>query len=151
NFNISGTGPFTITPPTPLPPVTDPVTIDGYTQSGSSSNTLTFGDDAVLKIVVVDRLVIDTSNSVVRGFSVRQIELGTAPGPNGDNVVEGCFVGLDASGSNTLGSAGSGVFVQTPRNRIGGTASGSRNVISGQGTTGMEIFEAFATNNIIQG
>jgi T5SS/PEP-CTERM-associated repeat protein len=151
NFNITGTGPFTITPATPLPPVTDPLTIDGYTQSGSSSNTLTVGDDAVLEIVVVDRLVIDTSNSVVRGLSIRQIAFGAAPGPNGNNVVEGCFVGLDASGSNTLGSTGSGVFVQTPRNRIGGTAPGLRNVISGQGTTGMEIFEAFATNNIIQG
>lgn len=151
NFNISGAGPFTITPATPLPTVTDPVTIDGYTQSGSSANTLTVGDDAVLKIVVVDRLVIDTSNSVVRGLSIRQIQLGTAPGPRGSNVVEGCFVGLDASGSNTLASAGSGVFVQTPRNRIGGTSPGLRNVISGQGTTGMEIFEAFATNNIVQG
>src|SRR5262245_32724748 len=39
NFAIPGTGPFTITPATPLPNVTDPIVINGYSQSGSSSNT----------------------------------------------------------------------------------------------------------------
>src|SRR5947209_10516376 len=38
SFNISGAGPHTISPATPLPTITDPLTIDGYTQSGSSSN-----------------------------------------------------------------------------------------------------------------
>ena len=38
-FNIVGTGPHTIAPATPLPAVTEAVTIDGYTQPGSSANT----------------------------------------------------------------------------------------------------------------
>src|SRR5215471_8180988 len=50
-FNIPGTGPFTITPLTALPTVTDPLVIDGYTQPGASANTLTNGDDVVLKIM----------------------------------------------------------------------------------------------------
>src|SRR5262245_24303465 len=37
NFNISGAGPHTITLLTPLPAITDPVVIDGYTQSGAST------------------------------------------------------------------------------------------------------------------
>src|SRR5262249_13049952 len=41
NFNIPGTGPFTITPVTPLPMLSDPVVIDGYTEPGASANTLT--------------------------------------------------------------------------------------------------------------
>src|SRR6516164_6249446 len=49
NFNIPGTGPFTITPLTALPTATDPVVIDGYTQPGASPNTLTNSDNAVLK------------------------------------------------------------------------------------------------------
>src|ERR1022692_1199212 len=49
NFNIAGTGPFTISPLTALPALTDPVVIDGYTQPGASPNTLANGDDAVLK------------------------------------------------------------------------------------------------------
>src|SRR2546421_10028359 len=42
----------TITPASALPPIADPVTIDGYTQSGSSSNTLANGDNAVLLIEI---------------------------------------------------------------------------------------------------
>jgi len=87
----------------------------------------------------------------VRGLAVRQIQLGNAPGPKGNNVIEGNFIGLDATGTNSLASAGSGVFVQTPNNRIGGSTPGARNLISGQGTTGMEIFEAFASGNLVQG
>src|SRR5262245_59923309 len=77
NFNIPGPGPHTITPITPLPLATDPVVIDGYTQPGASPNTLINGDNAVLQIVVNDILIIDTSNSVVRGLSIRNLNLGT--------------------------------------------------------------------------
>ncbi|MFQ5607639.1 MAG: hypothetical protein ACE5GA_06810, partial [Candidatus Zixiibacteriota bacterium] len=36
HFNIPGGGVHTIQPLTPLPTITDPVTIDGYTQAGAS-------------------------------------------------------------------------------------------------------------------
>jgi hypothetical protein len=54
NFNIlaaqcNAQGVCTI-PTTELPDIEDPVTIDGYTQSGATLNTLTFGTNAVLKI-----------------------------------------------------------------------------------------------------
>src|SRR5437868_13550397 len=39
NFNIPGSGVHTISPMTVLPTITQPVTIDGYTQPGSSQNT----------------------------------------------------------------------------------------------------------------
>ena len=45
-FDIAGTGPHTIAPA--LPAITDPVTIDGYTQPGASPNTLAVGSNAVL-------------------------------------------------------------------------------------------------------
>lgn len=151
NFNLTGNGPFTFSPVTPLPTITDPLVIDGYSQSGASSNTLANGDNAVLKIVVLESLVVDTTNSTVRGLAIRQIQIGAAPGPKGSNVVEGCFVGLDASGTNSLASPNFGVFVQTPNNRVGGTTPAARNVISGNGGVGVEIFETYATNNVIQG
>src|SRR5438128_6293445 len=40
----------TITPASALPFITTPVIVDGYTQAGSSSNTLANGDNAVLLI-----------------------------------------------------------------------------------------------------
>jgi hypothetical protein len=54
NFNIPGTGVKTIavgaTGLGDLPTITDPVTINGYTQPGASPNTKAVGNDAVLKI-----------------------------------------------------------------------------------------------------
>jgi hypothetical protein len=93
----------------------------------------------------------DTSNSTVRGLAIRQIQVGAVPGPKGSNAVEGCFVGLDTSGTNSLASPGFGVFVQTPNNRVGGVNPSARNIISGKGATGIEIFELFASNNVVQG
>jgi hypothetical protein len=151
HFDIAGGGPHTIRPLTPLPLVTDPVLIDGYSQPGASPNTLAKGDNAVVRIMVLERLVLDTVQSTVRGLAIPQIQVGDKPGLNGSNVVEGCFIGLDATGTNSLGSPGAGVFVQTPNNRVGGTSPAARNVISGKGATGIEIFEIFATNNVVQG
>jgi hypothetical protein len=52
SFAIPGGGPHTIAPSTALPPILDPVTIDGYTQAGSNSNTLAAGTNAILQIVI---------------------------------------------------------------------------------------------------
>src|SRR5687768_15390159 len=49
-FNIPGPGPHTIAPRSPLPEITRPLTIDGYTETGASPNTLADGNNAVLKI-----------------------------------------------------------------------------------------------------
>src|SRR3954470_13126274 len=42
-FAIPGAGTHTIALATDLPQITQPVTIDGYTQAGASANTLTDG------------------------------------------------------------------------------------------------------------
>src|SRR5580765_1467198 len=52
SFNIPGGGVHTISVTSGLPSITDPVTIDGYTQPGSSANTLVAGDNAVLLIEI---------------------------------------------------------------------------------------------------
>ena len=51
------------------------------------------------------------------------------------DVVEGNYIGTDASGSVALGNGDSGVDIQgTPLNTIGGTATGAGNLISANGT-----------------
>src|SRR5262245_59706150 len=81
-FQIPGPGPHTNDPATALPNLTDPLTIDGHTQSGASTNPLAAGDNAVLKIVIRATLLADTTNSTLRGLAVRQVQLGNASGPN---------------------------------------------------------------------
>src|SRR5215471_9569249 len=51
-FFIPGGGVHVIVPLSALPPITDPVVIDGYTQPGASPNTLVVGDDAVILIEI---------------------------------------------------------------------------------------------------
>src|SRR5262245_33928294 len=51
-FNIPGGGVHTIKPPNALPSITQQVTIDGYSQPGSSLNTLAVGSNAKLNIVL---------------------------------------------------------------------------------------------------
>ncbi len=150
NFNVAGSGPHTITPITPLPSVTAPVILDGYTQAGASPNTLANGNDAVLKIVLQGTLIIDTSNSVVRGLAVRDLNLGKMGSTSaGNNVVEGNFIGLDATGTNAIG--GMALLAYLPNNRIGGTTPAARNVISGHPTAGgLELLEN-GSGNTVQG
>jgi len=52
NFAIAGAGVHTISPTSALPTVTDTVVINGYSQPGSSANTLAVGDNAVLRIEI---------------------------------------------------------------------------------------------------
>jgi hypothetical protein len=151
NFNIPGTGPFTITPLTALPTVTDPVVIDGYTQPGASPNTLVNGDNAVLQIVVTGTfgtIIIDTSSSVVRGLSIRNLNLGTMNSVAlGSNVVQGNFIGVDPTGTNKLG--GAALLTYIPNNLIGGTTPAARNVISGHtGFGGIEMLSNGSSNTV---
>jgi titin len=58
---------------------------------------------------------------------------------SGSNVVEGNFIGTNASGSAALGNAGYGVAVVNGGCPIGGTLPGAGNVISGNALGGLLI------------
>ena len=108
-FNIPGAGVRTIIPLTVLPTITDPVVIDGYTQPGSSANTMAIGDNSVHLIelngnsAVCGALVITAGNSTVRGVVINRFNgncgnTAILLQTGGGNLVEGCFLGLNAAG-----------------------------------------------------
>src|SRR5215203_7457037 len=74
----SVTGVHTISPTSPLPLITEPVIINGYSQAGSSANTLAKGTNAVLTIELdgskagsaADGLSINAKNTVVKGLVI---------------------------------------------------------------------------------
>jgi CSLREA domain-containing protein len=149
-FNISGGGVHTITPPTsPLPQITSPVAIDGYTQPTSSPNTLTTGTNAVLKVELngknlpgsVGLVIQDSSNSVIRGLAINRFAGGISVG--GDSVanrIEGNFIGTDPIGTlaQSNDSVGVALFNNADGNVIGGTTPASRNLISAN-ALGLEL------------
>ena len=92
------------------------------------------------------------SGNVVSGNGQEGIWLVGTNGSAVGNVVQGNFVGLDATGMNSLGNGNAGVAVSdAAANQIGGATAGARNVISGNGNNGIFLIGASAIGNIVQG
>lgn len=68
-------------------------------------------------------------------------------------IVQGNYIGTDATGSQPIANAFGGIAVFNGANgvSIGGSNPGARNVISGNGTVGIYLLGSGASNNVIQG
>jgi hypothetical protein len=166
-FAIFGDGPHTIQPSTQLPTITRPVTIDGYSQSGATENTLTQPGrtNAVPMIELrgpgtdpdTDGFMhgldihFDTSNVAIKGlvinnFSRDGIRLGST-----NSRVEGNFIGTDPSVTSDQGNGSYGVSVGGANNIVGGTTPAARNLISGNNDIGVVLSGGSPSNNKAQG
>jgi hypothetical protein len=69
------------------------------------------------------------------------------------NVVQGNYIGTDVTGTATVANGDDGVEVVfgASGNTIGGTADGARNVISGNGGSGVFLGFQNASGNVVQG
>jgi hypothetical protein len=69
------------------------------------------------------------------------------------NVIEGNYIGLDLSGSNSIpnGRAGVNFFGGAQGNMVGGTAAGAANIISGNSLQGVLFQNAGTDNNVLLG
>ena len=167
SFDIPGAGLQTISPLTPLPTITNPVTIDGYTQPGAKPNDAGVNDDAILLIELsgasivgadADGLSIAAGNSTVRGLAIDGFVNGPTAGAaaialstNGNNLIEGDFIGTDASGTKSDGNTTGVDIIGGTGNTIGGTSAAARNVISGNEGSGVRVDLFIATGTLIQG
>jgi parallel beta-helix repeat protein len=133
-FAIPGNGVHTITPLVPLPVITQPVSIEGYTQPGSSAAAP--GVSAVPTIVInganVARGIDIGGNGIeVRGLVVRDAQSDGIFVEGSDNVVAGSYVGLNAAGVTANPNGLHGVHIDGGQNNlIGGPAVEDRNVIA---------------------
>ena len=167
-FDIPGSGVQTINldfPESRLPAITDPVTIDGYTQPGASANTnpLGGGSNAVPLIELTGDftgLVIDADDSTIRGLVINRpapccASFGDAIEITGDNnVVEGNLLGIKPDGTSTGTASGlsTGVEVLPGANGtvVGGTTPAARNVISDNASWNIFLREG-SSRAVIQG
>ena len=143
SFDIPGLDVHTITPLTALPEITETVYIDGYTQPGSTQNTLSTGDNAVLLIELngtnlanANGLTINPTapNSTVRGLVINRCPNTALEIQSGSNTIEGNFIGTDPTGTINLGNGNGVRMVSAGGNLIGGETEfdrGVRNIISG--------------------
>jgi uncharacterized repeat protein (TIGR01451 family)/CSLREA domain-containing protein len=158
-FAIPGSGPYTIAPTSALPAIGDAVVIDGTTQAGYAGSPIIELDGTLASVAGgvngATGLDISAGGSTVRGLVINRF---TGPQRDGirlraagGNVVEGNFIGTDVSGTIALGNNfGVSVYSNSQNNRIGGTAPGARNVLSGNLELGLQI-QGPSTGNAVQG
>jgi hypothetical protein len=150
-FNIPGAGPHVITVSGALgalPHITEKVTIDGFTQPGSSANSNPYPGalNAVLKIELdvhnSPSLVVDNGPVIIRGIAIHG-SFGAAIEINADDVVVvGCYIGTDASGNAALPFNNYGIRVNGSHHRTkigysGAPLTPDRNLITNYDTGGI--------------
>ena len=69
------------------------------------------------------------------------------------NVVEGDYIGTDASGAQALGNGNCGVWISggANHNTIGGTTAAARDVISGNAAHGVYLLDPGTTGDVVEG
>jgi uncharacterized repeat protein (TIGR01451 family) len=163
SFAIPAVGLQTISPATNLPNITEAVIIDGYSQAGSSANSLALGDNAVLTIEVNGtnisngtglNFLAGVNGGEVKGLLMTKwnnaILLDGAKNMN----IDGNFFGTNAAGTSATASTknGSAFFIlnSATGNTIGGAAAAARNLISGGNTAGITLGNTGTSNNVVQ-
>ncbi len=152
NFGIPGEGPHTISPASSLPLITQPVTINGYSETGASQNTLLVGNNAVVLIRLDGSnvssgsgLELQASNTTIKGLSITKFANDgiriRGPG-RGSNTVEGNFVGITPGGQAMGNGSGVTITSDSSNNTVGGTSPEARNIISGNDGIGVNISTA---------
>ena len=162
NFAIAGAGLHTLTPASPYDNITEAVTINGYSQTGSSANTaaaplalngtLTIEIDGSGAGVGVNCLTITAGSSTVRGLIINNFGGGAILlNTTGGNVVAGNYIGTNNTGTADEGNGSQGISIASGSNTVGGTAAADRNLISGNGTQGIAIGGDSSDGNTIAG
>lgn len=144
-FNIvSSASVKTIFPNSPLPGITEAVTINGYSQSGASPNTRAVGNYAVMKIQLnganagtgpdANGLVIQANDSTIKRLVINRFDSRgiVVEGFNTTgNKIEGNYMGTNAAGTGALGNGLEGVEIAgADDNTVGGTVAGAGNRIA---------------------
>lgn len=132
----------------PLPTITEAVTINGAT-GGATRVEL----NGTLAGPAADGLSITSGNCTIRALVINGFSgNGILISGGGGNLLQNNFIGTDSAGAMMVDNTGSGVRIHgSPNNTIGGTIPAARNLISGNDGNGVQILNAGASNNIVQG
>ena len=143
-----GSGQQSIAPTTPLPVVSDPLTIDGTTQPGGATCGTNFtnrnllieingtndGTDSLL------RFDAGSDGSTIKGLVINRgglaITAGLALFNSNDHIIQCNNIGTNFAGTVGLNSQNTGIGTTATNNlTIGGTNAGEGNIVSGNAST----------------
>jgi len=161
SFDIpSSQGPlYDIALTSPLPAITSPVIINGYSQPGASPNSNGPGlaDDAVLNVEIdgtnagsgASGLVITTGASTIEGLVIANFGMeSSGSGGNGivlqtggANVIAGNYIGVDPGGTAATNIAGDDILIDSgsSQNTVGGLTSAARNLLVNNNAGGSSV------------
>ena len=142
-FNIPGTGPFTIAPTSGYNSLNDRVTIDGYSQPGALRAT-----DSTLAVLMIELdgssagsntnafyFFTNSDSSRVSGLAINRFSSDAIYLLNPKGVqIDGNYIGTDIAGTTALPNQGCGIIIEQESSNgtiVGGFSPGERNVISG--------------------
>ncbi len=101
------------------------------------------------------------NNNTIGGSTPGEWNVISSNGSNGvnisgsatGNIISGNYIGIDASGTLGLGNTSAGVSITdgAQNNIVGGSTPGERNIISGNGSYGVDINGSDTTGNTISG
>ena len=138
----------------------------GIYLDGAGNNTIQcnfIGTDATGELDrgnVTGIWVNNIANNIIGGTTPGQGNLVTANfsdglwivGPNAnDNIVQGNYIGTNATGTTQVGHSSVGIGLSGSNNLVGGPLPGAANVIVGTNSYGMNIFSPSGAFNTIQG
>jgi hypothetical protein len=146
-FAFPGEPPHEIHLLSPLPAVTGPLTMDGWSQPGFTGSPII----EIHGIPSATGLMITAGNTTVRGLILNGFATGIHIERSGGNVIQGNFIGVDSTGITAVSNTADGIYVAAPNNLIGGTNSGVGNVIGGSVGSGVVLDTLNASANAIQG
>ncbi len=156
DFSLPGSGVQTISLLSVLPAITNPALVDGWSQGGLTYtgaplveiNGAAAGSGATGLDFAAGSAGSTARGLVVSAFSGAGIEVSS-----NNDLVEGCYIGLNAAGTAALANGGDGILINSGASdaTIGGTAAGARNVISGNSGDGVEITGTGSSGNVVSG
>lgn len=153
-FNLPVTGSLTIQPSSPLPTITEQLTIDGSSQSGAACPVPAIELDGSLAGTGTSGLSFTSSYNVVQGLVINRFAGNgiTIPFGSYNNVIRCNYIGTNSNGTADLGNGGNGISIEGSQgNVVGGTAAGDGNLLSGNDGHGLYISGSFAPGNLVQG
>ncbi|MCP4378767.1 MAG: hypothetical protein GY794_21645, partial [bacterium] len=151
--------------PTITPIITDAVVIDGYSQSGSSENTLTTEgtSDAILRVSLemstlgADGLVLEADNITIQGLNINAEWNGIVTDGYSGHTIRGNYINTDITGTQPGDAIGFGTqnpdvgvwFENGSGHTIGGVNPGDRNIMTSGSWAGIVL--KGVTSTTIQG
>ena len=146
SFSLSGAAPYVINVQSLLPAITNPVVLDGRSQTGYAGTPLVAIDGGGL---TGDGLILDlgSDGSTIEGLDIANFQTSTGFDGAGirifsdNNIIQANFLGTDPTGTSAGPGNYFGVFLDGASHNTVGGAAALGNLISGNGFGGVLIYD----------